>query len=55
MREARYAETKTPRGHPGEHPGGQLEELGMNAAELGRQLNAPSNRVTATGLDIPTR
>lgn len=33
--------------HPGEHLAEQLEELGMSAAELGRQLNVPTNRVTA--------
>ena len=32
--------------HPGEHLGEQLEELGMSAAELGRQLNVPTNRIT---------
>jgi plasmid maintenance system antidote protein VapI len=39
---------KTPRGHPGEHLAEQLAELGMSAAELGRQLNVPTNRVMAT-------
>jgi addiction module HigA family antidote len=33
--------------HPGEHLAEQLEELGMSAAELGRQLGVPTNRVTA--------
>jgi addiction module HigA family antidote len=33
--------------HPGEHLAEQLEELGMSAAELGRQLRVPTNRVTA--------
>jgi addiction module HigA family antidote len=33
--------------HPGEHLAEQLEELGMSAAELARQLNVPTNRVTA--------
>ncbi len=33
--------------HPGEHLAEQLEELGMSAAELGRQLNVPTNRITA--------
>jgi addiction module HigA family antidote len=33
--------------HPGEHLAEQLEELAMSAAELGRQLGVPTNRVTA--------
>ena len=33
--------------HPGEHLAEQLEELGMSATELGRQLGVPTNRVTA--------
>jgi addiction module HigA family antidote len=33
--------------HPGEHLAEQLEALGMSAAELGRQLKVPTNRVTA--------
>ena len=33
--------------HPGEHLAEQLEQLGMSAAELGRQLGVPTNRVTA--------
>ncbi len=33
--------------HPGEHLAEQLEELGMSAAELGRCLGVPTNRVTA--------
>ncbi|MEX0881067.1 MAG: HigA family addiction module antitoxin [Thermoanaerobaculia bacterium] len=33
--------------HPGEHLAAQLEELGMSAAELGRRLGVPTNRVTA--------
>ena len=33
--------------HPGEHLAEQLEELGMSAAELGRQLDVPTNRITA--------
>ena len=33
--------------HPGEHLTEQLEELGMSAAELGRQLGVPTNRITA--------
>ncbi len=33
--------------HPGEHLAEQLEELEMSAAELGRRLEVPTNRVTA--------
>jgi len=33
--------------HPGKHLAEQLEELGMSAAELARQLSVPTNRVTA--------
>lgn len=33
--------------HPGEHLREELETLGMSAAELGRQLDVPTNRVTA--------
>jgi len=33
--------------HPGEHLAEQLEALGMSAAELGRQLRVPTNRITA--------
>jgi antitoxin HigA-1 len=33
--------------HPGEHLAEQLEELGMSAAELARQLNVPTNRITS--------
>jgi len=33
--------------HPGEHLAEQLEELGMSAAELGRQLGVPTNRITS--------
>ena len=33
--------------HPGEHLKEALEELGMSAAELARQLRIPTNRVTA--------
>jgi len=33
--------------HPGEHLAEQLEELAMSAAELGRQLDVPTNRITA--------
>jgi len=29
------------------HPGEQLEALNMSAAELGRQLNVPTNRITS--------
>jgi addiction module HigA family antidote len=32
--------------HPGEHLAEQLEELKMSAAELARQLNVPTNRIT---------
>lgn len=33
--------------HPGEHLAEQLEDLEMSAAELGRQLGVPTNRITA--------
>jgi addiction module HigA family antidote len=33
--------------HPGEHLAEQLEELGLSAAELGRRLGVPTNRITA--------
>ncbi|MGH8515321.1 MAG: HigA family addiction module antitoxin [Gammaproteobacteria bacterium] len=33
--------------HPGEHLAEQLEDLGMSAAELGRQLGVPTNRIAA--------
>ena len=33
--------------HPGEHLAEQLAALGMSAAELGRQLKVPTNRITA--------
>lgn len=33
--------------HPGEHLAEQLDALGMSAAELGRQLKVPTNRITA--------
>ena len=33
--------------HPGEHLAEELEGLRMSAAELARQLNVPTNRVTA--------
>lgn len=32
--------------HPGEHLAEELHELGMSAAELARQLEVPTNRVT---------
>ena len=32
--------------HPGEHLGDELEELGMSAAALARQIEVPTNRVT---------
>lgn len=32
--------------HPGEHLAEQLEALGMSAAELGRRLEVPTNRIT---------
>ncbi len=32
--------------HPGEHLAEQLEELGMSAAELARNLKVPTNRIT---------
>ena len=32
--------------HPGEHLKEALEETGMSAAELGRQLHIPTNRIT---------
>ncbi len=32
--------------HPGEHLAEQLEELGISAAELGRRLGVPTNRIT---------
>lgn len=37
--------TRTPI-HPGEHLAEQLKALGMSAAELGRQLMVPTNRIT---------
>ena len=33
--------------HPGEHLREELEALDMSAAELARQLDVPTNRVTA--------
>jgi len=32
--------------HPGQHLAGQIKELGMSAAELGRRLKVPTNRIT---------
>jgi addiction module HigA family antidote len=32
--------------HPGEHLAEELDELGISAAELARQLDVPVNRVT---------
>lgn len=32
--------------HPGEHLVEELKELGMSAAELARQLDVPTNRIT---------
>jgi len=32
--------------HPGEHLAEALEELGISAAELARQLEIPTNRIT---------
>jgi addiction module HigA family antidote len=32
--------------HPGEHLAEQLKALDMSAAELGRQLKVPTNRIT---------
>lgn len=32
--------------NPGEHLAEELKEIGMNAAELARQLDVPANRVT---------
>ena len=32
--------------HPGEHLAAQITKLGMSAAELGRQLQVPTNRMT---------
>ena len=33
--------------HPGEHLAEELNELGMSAAELARQIDVPVNRMTA--------
>jgi antitoxin HigA-1 len=32
--------------HPGEHLAEELQALSMSAAELGRRLNVPTNRIT---------
>jgi addiction module HigA family antidote len=32
--------------HPGEHLAEAMEELGISAAELARQINVPTNRIT---------
>jgi len=32
--------------HPGEHLAEELKELGMSGAELARQLDVPTNRIT---------
>ena len=32
--------------HPGEHLAEELEELGMSAAELARQIDVPVNLIT---------
>lgn len=32
--------------HPGEHLAEELQELGMSAAELARNLHVPTNRIT---------
>lgn len=32
--------------HPGEHLAEELKALGMSAAELARQLDVPTNRIT---------
>ena len=32
--------------HPGEHLAEQLQSLGISSAELGRQLQVPTNRIT---------
>jgi antitoxin HigA-1 len=33
--------------HPGEHLAQELEELGLSAAELARQIEVPTNRITS--------
>jgi hypothetical protein len=35
--------------HAGEHLAEELKELGISAAELARQLDVPTNRVTENG------
>jgi len=32
--------------HPGEHLAEELKTLGMSAAELGRKIDVPTNRIT---------
>jgi antitoxin HigA-1 len=32
--------------HPGEHLAEELQELGLSAAELSRQIDVPTNRIT---------
>ena len=32
--------------HPGEHLGEELKEIGISAAELARQIEVPTNRIT---------
>ena len=32
--------------HPGEHLGDELQELGLTAAALARQIKVPVNRIT---------
>ena len=34
--------------HPGEHLAQELVELGLSAAELARQIEVPTNRITST-------
>ena len=36
--------------HPGEHLAEQLEELGMSAAELARQLKVPTKNPVVIGV-----
>jgi antitoxin HigA-1 len=38
--------TTRPAIHPGEHLAEQLEELGLSAAALARNLKVPTNRIT---------
>src|SRR5690242_2250888 len=42
----RRALMSVPAIHPGEHLAEELKELGMSAAELARQIQVPTNRVT---------